>query len=113
MNRILKTPAKDDNVYTAPIMTDKDVLEFVRSSKNIIDADSDDQNEMNDVAPDPTSSEMRNIRKNRGFSLRRWWTLAEKKNAKPSDMSWRYLTQQELTKSSDPFDASTKVIRPT
>ncbi|GFT33781.1 transposable element Tcb1 transposase [Trichonephila clavipes] len=39
--------ADDDNVCTAPIMADKDILEFVKSSKNIIDADSDDENEMN------------------------------------------------------------------
>uniref|UniRef100_A0A8C4RRF5 Tigger transposable element-derived protein 4 n=1 Tax=Erpetoichthys calabaricus TaxID=27687 RepID=A0A8C4RRF5_ERPCA len=53
----------DDNVCTAPIMADKDILEFVQSSKNIIDADSDDENEMNNAAPVPTSSEMRNIMK--------------------------------------------------
>uniref|UniRef100_A0A8C4SEN5 HTH CENPB-type domain-containing protein n=1 Tax=Erpetoichthys calabaricus TaxID=27687 RepID=A0A8C4SEN5_ERPCA len=53
----------DDNVCTAPIMTDKDILEFVQSSKNIIDADSDNENEMNNAAPVPTSSEMRNIMK--------------------------------------------------
>ncbi|GFX15206.1 hypothetical protein TNCV_2709111 [Trichonephila clavipes] len=47
----------DNNVYTFPIMTDKDILEFVQSSKNIIDADSDDENEMNNVASVPTSSE--------------------------------------------------------
>uniref|UniRef100_A0A8C4SC05 HTH CENPB-type domain-containing protein n=1 Tax=Erpetoichthys calabaricus TaxID=27687 RepID=A0A8C4SC05_ERPCA len=41
----------------------KDILEFVQSSKNIIDADSDDENEMNNAAPVPTSSEMRNIMK--------------------------------------------------
>uniref|UniRef100_A0A8C4RFJ1 HTH CENPB-type domain-containing protein n=1 Tax=Erpetoichthys calabaricus TaxID=27687 RepID=A0A8C4RFJ1_ERPCA len=39
------------------------ILEFVQSSKNIIDADSDDENEMNNAAPVPTSSEMRNIMK--------------------------------------------------
>ncbi|GFT38706.1 hypothetical protein TNCV_1498961 [Trichonephila clavipes] len=42
-------------------MAKKDVLEFVQSSKNIIDADSDDENEMNNVTPAPTSSEMRSI----------------------------------------------------
>ncbi|GFW37695.1 HTH_Tnp_Tc3_2 domain-containing protein [Trichonephila clavipes] len=42
-------------------MADKDILEFVRSSKNIIDADSKDENEMNNAAPVTTSSEMRNI----------------------------------------------------
>ncbi|GFT62045.1 hypothetical protein TNCV_3812091 [Trichonephila clavipes] len=33
----------DDNVYTAPIMQ-TDILEFVQSSRNIIDADSDVEN---------------------------------------------------------------------
>ncbi|GFS96474.1 hypothetical protein TNCV_17881 [Trichonephila clavipes] len=33
----------DDNVCTARIMTYKDILEFVQSSKNIIDRDSDDE----------------------------------------------------------------------
>ncbi|GFV57484.1 hypothetical protein TNCV_3266601 [Trichonephila clavipes] len=39
----------NDNVCT--IMADKDILRFVQSSKNIIDADSDDENEMNNTAP--------------------------------------------------------------
>ncbi|GFW15047.1 uncharacterized protein TNCV_983391 [Trichonephila clavipes] len=43
-------------------MPDKDILECVQSSKNIIDADSDDDNEMNPAAPVPTSSEMRNMK---------------------------------------------------
>ncbi|GFW40193.1 hypothetical protein TNCV_5118761 [Trichonephila clavipes] len=43
----------DDNVCTAPIMTDKDILDIIQSSKNIIDADSDDENEMNNAAPVP------------------------------------------------------------
>ncbi|GFU17133.1 uncharacterized protein TNCV_1853871 [Trichonephila clavipes] len=44
-------------------MTDKDILQFVQSSKNILDADSEDENERNNSAPVPTSSEMRNIMK--------------------------------------------------
>ncbi|GFV11943.1 hypothetical protein TNCV_3530391, partial [Trichonephila clavipes] len=36
---------------------------MVQSSKTIIDADSDDENEMNDETPIPTSSEMQNIMK--------------------------------------------------
>ncbi|GFT91218.1 uncharacterized protein TNCV_4044491 [Trichonephila clavipes] len=40
-------------------MADKNILEFVQSSKNIIDADSDDEK----AAPVSTSSEMRNIMK--------------------------------------------------
>ncbi|GFT02376.1 hypothetical protein TNCV_4625151 [Trichonephila clavipes] len=46
---------------TAPIMGYKDILEFVQSSKNIIDADSDDENERNNATQDSMSSEMRNI----------------------------------------------------
>ncbi|GFW42524.1 hypothetical protein TNCV_4257181 [Trichonephila clavipes] len=69
MNKILKTPnypivlskefieVDNDNVCTASIMVDKNILEFSQSSKNIIDANSD---EMNSVAHVPTSSEMRN-----------------------------------------------------
>ncbi|GFT14469.1 hypothetical protein TNCV_4004381 [Trichonephila clavipes] len=53
----------DDNVCTAPIMADKGILEFVQSSKNIIDSDSDDENEMNKAALVPTSSEMWNVKK--------------------------------------------------
>ncbi|GFW97698.1 hypothetical protein TNCV_1424621 [Trichonephila clavipes] len=45
-------------------MEDKDILEFVQSSKNIIDADPDDENEMNNAAPASTSSEMRSIMEN-------------------------------------------------
>ncbi|GFU93514.1 hypothetical protein TNCV_947561 [Trichonephila clavipes] len=44
-------------------MADKDILEFVQRLKNIIDADFDHENEMNDAAPVPTSSEMRNVLK--------------------------------------------------
>ncbi|GFX38795.1 hypothetical protein TNCV_4748651 [Trichonephila clavipes] len=44
-------------------MADKDILEFVQSSKNIIDADSSDENEMKNAASDHTSYEMRNIMK--------------------------------------------------
>ncbi|GFV89625.1 transposable element Tcb1 transposase [Trichonephila clavipes] len=49
----------DNNVYTSPIIADKDILKFVPISRNIDDADSDDENEMNNAAPNPTSSEMR------------------------------------------------------
>ncbi|GFW74607.1 DDE-1 domain-containing protein [Trichonephila clavipes] len=55
--------AVEDNVCIAQIMADKNILEFVQSSKNITDADSDDENEMNNAAPVPTESEMRNIMK--------------------------------------------------
>ncbi|GFW92931.1 hypothetical protein TNCV_3495641 [Trichonephila clavipes] len=51
----------DDYVCTVPILADEDILEFVRSSRNIIDADSDDENEMNNTALAPMSSEIRNV----------------------------------------------------
>ena len=41
-----------DNVSSAPIMADKGILEFVQSSKNIIGADFEEENEMN-KAPVP------------------------------------------------------------
>ncbi|GFV35497.1 hypothetical protein TNCV_3205281 [Trichonephila clavipes] len=77
MNKIRKTPpgldcptvspeefiaGDEDIVYIVPMMADKDNLELVQSSKNITGADSDDENEMNNVSPVP--SEMRNIMKN-------------------------------------------------
>ncbi|GFX98184.1 adhesion G protein-coupled receptor B2 [Trichonephila clavipes] len=50
-------------------MADKGILELVQSSKNIIEADSDTENEMNNAAPVPTSSEMRNTMKNNLVAL--------------------------------------------
>ncbi|GFV73409.1 SCAN domain-containing protein 3 [Trichonephila clavipes] len=47
------------NVCTTPMIADKDILELVQSSKNIIDTDSKDEKEMNNAAPVPPSSEMR------------------------------------------------------
>ncbi|GFT50671.1 hypothetical protein TNCV_3771711 [Trichonephila clavipes] len=44
---------EDDNVSIALIMADKVILEFDLSSKNIIHADSDNENEMDDVDPVP------------------------------------------------------------
>ncbi|GFU91371.1 hypothetical protein TNCV_2541391 [Trichonephila clavipes] len=55
----------EGNVCTASIMADKDILEFVQISKYIIDADSEDEKEIYNAAPVPTSSEMGNIMKNR------------------------------------------------
>ncbi|GFV37518.1 hypothetical protein TNCV_127291 [Trichonephila clavipes] len=55
--------AVDDNVCTDPIIADKDILEFVQSSKDIIAADCDDENEMNNAAYVPITSEMRNVMK--------------------------------------------------
>ncbi|GFT95996.1 hypothetical protein TNCV_312921 [Trichonephila clavipes] len=44
-------------------MADKDILEFVQSLKNIIDAESNHESEKNNATPVTPSSEMRNIRK--------------------------------------------------
>ncbi|GFX72178.1 DUF4817 domain-containing protein [Trichonephila clavipes] len=54
----------DDNVCTASITADKNILEFVQCSKNITDADSDEENKMDNEAPNLASSKMRNIMKN-------------------------------------------------
>ncbi|GFW30173.1 hypothetical protein TNCV_1054841 [Trichonephila clavipes] len=51
----------DANVCTAPVMTDKHILEFVQSAKNIFDADSYSEKEINNAVPVPTPWEMRNI----------------------------------------------------
>ncbi|GFU21736.1 DDE-1 domain-containing protein [Trichonephila clavipes] len=59
----------DKNVNTPPIMAYKDILEFVQSSKNITDADFDDEKEVNKAAPVPTPSRMRNIMKSIGSYL--------------------------------------------
>ncbi|GFU89160.1 hypothetical protein TNCV_2896081 [Trichonephila clavipes] len=53
----------DDNVCTTPILADKDILEFVQSLKNVCDADSDDEKEMNNADLVLMSSKMRNIMK--------------------------------------------------
>ncbi|GFW34071.1 hypothetical protein TNCV_287551 [Trichonephila clavipes] len=44
-------------------MADKGILEFVQSSKNITETDSDDENGINNAAPVPTSSEMKSVLK--------------------------------------------------
>ncbi|GFV38643.1 hypothetical protein TNCV_2731791 [Trichonephila clavipes] len=53
----------DYNVCKAPIMADKDILELVQSSKNIIGTDFNDKNE----APVAMSSIMRNIKNMCGY----------------------------------------------
>ncbi|GFV69316.1 hypothetical protein TNCV_390121 [Trichonephila clavipes] len=57
--------AVDDDVSddVCPIGADIDILEFIQSSKNIVEADSDNENEINNGAPVPMSSEMQNIMK--------------------------------------------------
>ncbi|GFV75339.1 hypothetical protein TNCV_1481851 [Trichonephila clavipes] len=41
----------DDDMCTTPTMAGKHIMEFVQSSKNIIRADSDGENEMNNAVP--------------------------------------------------------------
>ncbi|GFW05898.1 DDE_3 domain-containing protein [Trichonephila clavipes] len=41
---------EDEYVCTTPVMVEKDILEFVQSSKNFIHADSDGENELNNAA---------------------------------------------------------------
>ncbi|GFV73138.1 hypothetical protein TNCV_3665551 [Trichonephila clavipes] len=58
----MDTPAvNDNNLCALPIMTKS--FWPVQSSKNVIDADFDDENEMNNAAPVPTSFKMRKIMK--------------------------------------------------
>ncbi|GFT83245.1 hypothetical protein TNCV_547281 [Trichonephila clavipes] len=59
----------DDNVYKTLTRADEDILEFVQGSKYIIDADSDDKNEMNNATPVSASSKMSNMK-----SMRRYGT---------------------------------------
>ncbi|GFT13009.1 uncharacterized protein TNCV_431321 [Trichonephila clavipes] len=90
MNKIRETPAgvdcptvsweefvaehDEDVVCTAPTMAHKDILEFVQSSKNVIDADLNDENEMDITALGPTSSEMRNIMKSMRIYLNTYFS---------------------------------------
>ncbi|GFV14166.1 hypothetical protein TNCV_526401 [Trichonephila clavipes] len=53
----LFTNLEGDNACAVPIMANKDILEFAQSSKHILDADSDDENEMTRATPVPTPSE--------------------------------------------------------
>ncbi|GFX19197.1 putative transposable element [Trichonephila clavipes] len=87
MNKIWKTPAgldclivffaefigvDDDKACTVPIIADKDILEFVQSSKNmndIIQYVSNNENEMNNAAPVHTSFKMKNSIKSMGSYL--------------------------------------------
>ncbi|GFX28022.1 hypothetical protein TNCV_774061 [Trichonephila clavipes] len=72
MNKIRKTPATQvhlrKNSLQSVIMCyspnyGKNILGFVQSSKNIIDADFNGKIVMNNAAPDLTSCEIRNIMK--------------------------------------------------
>ncbi|GFU69291.1 hypothetical protein TNCV_3209551 [Trichonephila clavipes] len=89
-------------------MGHKDVLEFLQSTKNIIDADSDDGNEMNNAVPDPTSSEMRNVTtKRKSLNTKRYPSENEqnKENTScaasftlyPTNATQNHLISQKLT----------------
>ncbi|GFX50659.1 hypothetical protein TNCV_2722451 [Trichonephila clavipes] len=55
----------DDDVYTAPqLWQTKTFWSLFKAQKNNNDTDSDDENEMNNAAPVPMSSEMRNVMNN-------------------------------------------------
>ncbi|GFX30130.1 hypothetical protein TNCV_2618401 [Trichonephila clavipes] len=55
----------DDNVCTATqLWQTKTLWSLFKAQKNILDADFDDENEVNNAAFVPTSSEVRNIMKN-------------------------------------------------
>ncbi|GFV73310.1 hypothetical protein TNCV_3562631 [Trichonephila clavipes] len=53
------------NLCTAQFMADKGILVFVQRSKNIVDTEIDEEKEMNNAAPVPTSSNMRYIMKSK------------------------------------------------
>ncbi|GFX01038.1 hypothetical protein TNCV_4580041 [Trichonephila clavipes] len=58
----------DDNVSTNSIMADKEFVfgglgRLLKAQKKTVDADTDDENERNNAAPVPTSSEIRSIMK--------------------------------------------------
>ncbi|GFW63262.1 hypothetical protein TNCV_3476781 [Trichonephila clavipes] len=51
-------------------MADKDILELVQSSKNIIETDSDSEKGLNNATPVPTSSGIKNIWKDSDENMR-------------------------------------------
>ncbi|GFU17134.1 hypothetical protein TNCV_1853881 [Trichonephila clavipes] len=53
----------DDNVCTSSVMADRHFGVFSKLKKCLIHADSNDENEMNNAAPVPTSPELRSIMK--------------------------------------------------
>ncbi|GFW34256.1 transposable element Tc3 transposase [Trichonephila clavipes] len=59
----------DDNVCTVSITSDKDIVEPVQSSKNIIDTDCDRKIKMNNAASFLTSAKMRNTSDEAHFLL--------------------------------------------
>ncbi|GFY15129.1 hypothetical protein TNCV_1569441 [Trichonephila clavipes] len=60
---VVSTMSRESAPNKSPIMADKEILKSDKSSKNTVDGDSDDENEMNTAAPIPTSSEMMTIMK--------------------------------------------------
>ncbi|GFV02615.1 hypothetical protein TNCV_5017831 [Trichonephila clavipes] len=61
-----------NNTCTSPIMAGKDILEFVQSSKNMIDPDSDEEKEMDNAGHVPLSSEIGNVRKSKFRRIFQW-----------------------------------------
>ncbi|GFT83251.1 hypothetical protein TNCV_547321 [Trichonephila clavipes] len=57
----------NDNMCSASIMAERDILEFVQRSKTMIHAYSGNENERNNVHTVPTSSELRNVIKRMAF----------------------------------------------
>ncbi|GFX34970.1 hypothetical protein TNCV_2329101 [Trichonephila clavipes] len=53
----------DDNVRTTPIMANKDSLKLLQSSKNIIDADSKNETEINKHLLTPQHAKLGTLRK--------------------------------------------------
>ncbi|GFT33921.1 hypothetical protein TNCV_4384011 [Trichonephila clavipes] len=91
------------------MMADKDLLEAYRSSKNIIEADCGDENEVNIVALVPTSSEVSNIMTRGIFSGTRTRTYdilngRGSRMVKVSDRGW-------LVTSSSPVPLKTRRVR--
>ncbi|GFW75093.1 uncharacterized protein TNCV_447981 [Trichonephila clavipes] len=52
-----------ENLRTTSAMADKGIWSLFKAQKDIIDVDSDDENEINNAPHVPTSSEIKNIRK--------------------------------------------------
>ncbi|GFU91255.1 hypothetical protein TNCV_4925851 [Trichonephila clavipes] len=55
----------DGNMSSTTIIVDRNILEFVQSSKNFMDGDSDDESEVNNAASVPVSNELRNVMKSK------------------------------------------------
>ncbi|GFU56024.1 hypothetical protein TNCV_3404931 [Trichonephila clavipes] len=73
MNKIRKTPAQLNCpiVLSEEFMTDKDILEIVQRSNNIVDADSNEENERKNAAPVPTYQNLKHNEKIAGIGQHR------------------------------------------